>query len=274
MANVFSMLRHRGNLFVLFVSVLLASCAKQADLPAEQQQPSKPKADKEFKKCAITKIIANNFVFPGRVYLFEYNDKGDPVKVTPSAVGTGSPVLHFVYDKKGRLLEFYGLYSNGHFEFWNIYQYDKKDVVVSDTSYGFGTYESTPTGDHVTSIPDPHFLSLTSYEYDAQGRVSRTTGVLPVDLSLGPFVREFHYDAAGNLQSFGALYDNRMNLRRTNAVWMFVDRNYSINNERPADNYNGAGLPTFFLSDEAWLMFLHGIFPRSIEYDCKGNLEN
>lgn len=37
--------------------------------------------------------------------------------------------------------------------------------------------------------------------------------------------------------------DNKVNIRRTNAVWILLDRDYSRNNPFTAEAYNSFGLP-------------------------------
>ena len=47
----------------------------------------------------------------------------------------------------------------------------------------------------------------------------------------------------------GAVYDTKISIYRTSNVWMFLNRNYSVNNIRRATAYNGKGLPKAFEQD-------------------------
>ena len=61
-------------------------------------------------------------------------------------------------------------------------------------------------------------------------------------------VRLFNYDASGNMVGYN-VYDNKINIHRTNKIWMFIDRDYSINNPHSPyvayspGTYNSFGLP-------------------------------
>jgi hypothetical protein len=54
----------------------------------------------------------------------------------------------------------------------------------------------------------------------------------------------YTYDAEGNLEVPGATYDNKMNINRTNDIWQFLARDYSVNNRLMATAYNSTGFPT------------------------------
>ncbi len=53
----------------------------------------------------------------------------------------------------------------------------------------------------------------------------------------------YKYDAKGNLIDEGAEYDNNTSYLRTHPLWMFLNRNYSVNNNFRATGYNGNGMP-------------------------------
>ena len=48
-------------------------------------------------------------------YDFEYNAKGDPIRINSSFVATGYPRYEFRYDKQGRLSDYIGPYNNNAF---------------------------------------------------------------------------------------------------------------------------------------------------------------
>ena len=85
---------------------------------------------------------------------------------------------------------------------------------------------------------------LTTYTYDGTCRVIKTSAI---DLSIAgggtPAVNTYTYDASGNLVRPGIVYDNKVNIHRTNKIFMFVDRDFSMNNPFTAATYNGYSLP-------------------------------
>jgi len=74
---------------------------------------------------------------------------------------------------------------------------------------------------------------------------------------------DFTYDAAGNRAA--VVHDNKLNLNRTSKVWMFLTRDYSVNNAFVANRYNLNNLPTL-LSGGIQLLPLPG--KTTIEYSC------
>jgi hypothetical protein len=220
--------------------------------------------------CRIEMITSWSAVDTPLIGKFSYNDKGNPVRVEFNLVSTGRPNLIFYYDKKHRLTDYIGPYQidpNSTYEFWYHYQYDQTgERVLVDTQYVFGTM--------VNGVPQPNALYkyAGNYEYDVQGRISRVTRVLM--LPTGPlfpaYVDTYEYDTEGNLIGFGP-YDNRINLHRTNKVWQFVDRNYSVNNPAWAEKYNSLGYPLRFnTSTPLWFSFVNqlDLHNSEIVYQC------
>jgi len=81
-------------------------------------------------------------------------------------------------------------------------------------------------------------------------------------------VDNYVYDAKGNLS--GRVYDNRTNMNQTHAVWMFVNRDYSVNNPFVADTYNSEDLPTIInLPAEGGARFLQFFRQATISYQCQ-----
>lgn len=188
----------------------------------------------DFKQCRIEKIT---FTTPSthlvRTWTFVYNANNDPVTVTPSHIETGSPVHTFYYDKKGRLIQYVGFYANGvGYESFHKYVYDNHNVIVRDTQRLFGDYLGQPTPPNQLAV---HYLS-----YDKLNRIKADSIVFGTGVS---GVNRYNYDNNGNLIIPGASYDNKLNLHRTNKIWMFFDRNYSLNNPAGATKYNHFELP-------------------------------
>jgi hypothetical protein len=247
---------------------MLASCKKNIDVAPTAELPAKLKGDQEFKKCNITKIIEFNPYQPPAIFYFEYDSKGNPTKVTPSYFGTNYPVQLFRYDKKGRLTDYIGTdpWLTG-FEFWHVYVYDNKNRIIRDTAHIWGRYGDVPHDDRLD------LMFVNAFEYDSQERIIKSTLTFPLHPQIVA-VQTYNYNNAGNLIEPGAVYDDKVNIHRTNSIWMFIDRNYSVNNSWPIPVYNNYGLPTVVGTDRFYGFLNAGMSPHYIEYDCKGHQEN
>lgn len=245
------------------IILLLASCAKDA-ITQPEELSSKPKTVKESKFCQITKVTGYEpWSLHPRVFIFEYNEKGDPLRITPSIVSTGSPKHEFRYDKKGRLTDYIGPYNNGAFEFWAKYTYDNQDRIVSDVTYIFGNYGEEPTNDYL-SLRQQH-----AYEYDQQNRITKVITNYPFAPYPGN-TQEYSYDQSGNRMAPGVAYNNSPNPLRTNSIWMFLSRDYSMDNPYPATSYNDNGMPTTIAVPLSKYLIVGSLVPHFIEYSCKG----
>ena len=148
------------------------------------------------------------------------------------------------------------------FNFWHIYGYDNSGRIGYDTIYYFGSLGEKPT--------DYLFRESRKIEYDSQNRISR----IMRDDGGNNNVIMYNYDAAGNLihpASEGVVYDNKINLNRTNDIWMFLSRDYSINNPFIAESYNAAGYPTKINTGEIirWMGTEIKISPVELGYGCR-----
>ena len=192
---------------------------------------------------------------------FFYNSSNDPVSVTSDGVGTGNPNLVFKYDDQCRLVEYSGIYTNGLYEFVHKYGYSH-NRIVTDTQYVFGTYGN------LTDYFGKRYKYL---KYDYLNRIVQDSEVF---VAPGPLtnVINYSYDMNGNLIN-GKTYDNKLNPHRTNKIWMFVDRDYSVNNSVTAATYNGVGLPLTYTSPgyvfAITIGYLGYFGPTQITYDCK-----
>ncbi|HYE56482.1 MAG TPA: hypothetical protein VD996_16650 [Chitinophagaceae bacterium] len=236
--------------------IVFSACEKVLEYLDEN-----PTAD--IKYCNITKFTENSGPSGSRIATFTYNVWGNPTKITVTNVGTGNPNRIFKYDSYNRLKEYRGEYTNGNYEYWYRYDYDPtNNRIVSDTVYIFGA---------ITPEPTTYFdRRVTHYTYDAQGRITQTSTVSTV-FPGPPVVQNYTYDAAGNKVVPGITYDSKVNLHRTNKVWMFLDRDYSLNNPLTADSYNLHGLPlSITLPAESPLRGFIGFYlnDSDIEYKC------
>jgi hypothetical protein len=255
-------------LLLVLIVWLFTSCSKDVSVGVQEELPSKPKGDKAIKHCEISKVVDYNpFLLSPRVFTFEYNSKGDPIKITPTLVSTGSPKHEFRYDHKGRLTDYIGPYNNGAFEFWHVYGYDNKGRIATDTTYIFGNYGALPTNDL------PSLRRHVTYEYDEQDRIKKMTTVFPF-APFSPEVQEYAYDADGNRIIPGVVYDGNINPLRTNAIWMFINRDYSVNNQWNASSFTSMGLPEAINVPHTRQFIAGALYPQLIEYNCKGELAN
>lgn len=195
---------------------------------------------------------------------FVYNSWGDPVSaIKQKAIGT--PDALFRYDSRHRLTDYIEAYKNGGFETWHRYVYDDDNRVIRDTTYIFGVIvDDAPSPDEVYDI------AIVYYEYDNRNRITHTKQQWYSDPDPAHSLdRFFQYDNNGNIVIPGVVYDNNINVHRTNRIWMFIDRNYSVNNAY-ASAYNEYKLPTRMNLVDPY-DHLAGFYSGSvrIEYKCK-----
>jgi|SRR4030095_2814679 len=215
--------------------ILLAACRKEINTPKEEEIPTTPPPGLTT-YCRIESLWENPHSPGQRFFLVLYNDFENPTVVTAPLPSTGHPYRTFKYDTWHRLREYLGEYGNGFFEFWHFYGFDNNGRIGVDTNYVFGKLGEKPT--------DYFNRSISQIEYDNQGRIIKVTTTYMIGT---PTMNTYSYDAAGNQvypASWGVTYDNKMNLNRTNDIWQFLNRDYSMNNPFMADAYNSANLPT------------------------------
>jgi YD repeat-containing protein len=168
--------------------------------------------------------------------IFTYNTLGNPVSIIHQR-NIGNDNIFFKYDNANRLTNFIVQYADAQGgDQWHRYSYDPHNTtrIIADTDY------VSYVTDNGTIIYYDH-TELTTFVYDAQNRISKTTETVLGDT----IVTTYTYDSHGNLETGGAVYDKKVNVHRTNKLWMFLDRDYSVNN--PVDNgtytYNQGNLP-------------------------------
>lgn len=214
------------------------------------------------KDCAITRIAVQDFYATtlGDTLWITYNTAGNPVKITRPSPSTAKPNFIFLY-KNGRLTDFMGVYRDESVTYhWHRYQYDHKGRIVVDSIYIFAL--------RVNDQPTDYYDSRRSdIQYDDKDRIIRETITYYGNIYMQT---DYTYDQNGN--RVGRTYDNKMSLLRTNKIWMFLNRDYSVNNPFRADTYNSHGLPlkvnslegtyNFMEGDEIWTKF-------DITYQCR-----
>jgi hypothetical protein len=159
-----------------------------------------------------------------------YDQWNNPVRATRPNPSTGAPNFLFRYDAAHRLTDWIGPYRdgfpNGGAEFWHRYYYDGRNNIVIDSEYSLVSLVNGQISRYAEG-------KVAHLSYDDKGRVVQETGLYGVPTN----TTTYSYDSAGNLDQ-GGPYDDKVNFRRTNKVWMFIDRQYSVNNPFDADAYN------------------------------------
>jgi hypothetical protein len=243
--------------FSVIITVILlfqlSSCIKVPD-------PLHPgDAANVYTNCRIKQIVTVG-QYASFTRIFTYNSNNDPLYETgilgPVHGGTGNPDLSFKYDNKHRLVEFAGLYANGYYEYLHHYTYQQNRIVI-DTVSSFGLYGGP--------LPPPALVAYDYIRYDNLSRIIQDSVVNTG--SHNSQVTNYTYDVNGNLLTDNT-YDNKLNPRRTNRIWMFIDRNYSVNNPVAASTYNSSGLPLHvnLAGNFLWSNY-NGT--TDITYDCK-----
>jgi hypothetical protein len=265
---------------------LLPGCKKASDLLKDNPTAA-------FCPCRIREFNYDG-LFQSRDIRVNYNAAGDPVFAGADHGSTGNPNWFFRYNPHGSLTDLIGRYDNtddGFAESWDRYFYDGHGRIVKDSAYFFPhIINGQPTIDPVyfTSV------EIILYEYDHKDRISKESLISTNHTQ----VTSYAYDVRGNrmepvveystyplAKSAGVVggmlaYDNKINYHRTSKVWMFVDKDYSVNNPLPADYaYNGFGLPVTIVEPEGttarFLSVAHAVYEFKsvgIRYDCQGGL--
>jgi hypothetical protein len=215
------------------------------------------------KKCQVNQIIYSTCCGIKETMVFAYNSFGDPVTVTQlPRPNTGAPNYVFVYDKKRRLTEMLGLYSGGNSGlFYHKYFYANpgNSNIVVDSNYIFPVFQNG-------TLIQYYRASASYLTYDKAGRIIKDSTKYQDEPR--PRIDNYVYDANGNLS--GRSYDDHTNINQTHAIWMFVNRDYSVNNPFVADTYNSEGLPTMInLPVEGGAKFLQFFRQATISYACQ-----
>lgn len=233
--------------------------------------------------CQILRFVnTSTEIYNNYTADFQYDSKGTPQRITRTNTGTGMPNYLFRHDKYNRVTDVIGSYGNGDngdvFEFWYRLKYDAKNRVILDSSFYNGIIGNNPG-----PIPGVSLLILVhTHEYDAQNRIIRSHR----QESSGYQDRYYYYNHKGNLDStvikwddgsqyiaqYGN-YDDKINIRRTNPLWQYLDRNYSKNNSFNTITSNRYGLPTTVeapaVKDNPVYFLTFSIDNMNIQYSCK-----
>ena len=215
--------------------LLFSSCKKELGSVKNEEIGNTPLPGQPT-YCRIESIWENPGSDDQRYILILYDQYENPTAITTPFPATGHPFRKFKYDEWHRLREYLGDYGNGFFDFWHFYGFDLNGRIGADTMYTFGKLLDKPT--------DYFERTISQIQYDNQGRIVHVSNINSHGVSS---VNTYEYDAAGNLvypSGLPVTYDNKVNIHRTNDIWMFLARDYSMNNPIIADAYNPTGFPT------------------------------
>lgn len=108
------------------------------------------------------------------------------------------------------------------------------------------------------------------YEYDDKKRIIKVTKTFSLGSTYPTEIYQYQYDGNGNLVTPGEVYDNKINFHRTNKIWMFLDRDYSVNNPFTANAYNSNHLATKLVSDKLRsFLRIQYLAETKVTYSCK-----
>ncbi len=228
----------------------------------------KPPPDENFSACQIQTLHFNlrSAGYEDSI-TFAYNNLGNPIAGIRGNVSTGAPNFIFRYDNYNRLKELIGLYDTSDLE--NVdnlhkYSYDSYNRIIRDSLYYFPEIiNGKPANNNQLVIVD--------FEYDSENRISKVTTLFFGTTN----IKNYTYNQDGNLD--GILYDDKINFHRTNKIWMFLDRDYSVNNPVNANySYNDFNLPVKIVyspgSSNTFLNFGQGSLTydsATIKYYCR-----
>lgn len=234
-----------AGIFLASSLFILAGCEKYFDYYPHGQHG---KAGKNEIRMVIVKPPYVEYTDTIR---FNYNEYDNPVIGLRSEIRTGAPNYFFKYDRFQRLTELiaaYGLTATGSgVETWTEYFYDAKGRIVKDSVWSF---PEVVNGHPVKSLLST--VTISFYEYDSKDRIEKVTWLRE---GVEPYITQYSYDSKGN--KVGASYDNKLNYHATNKVWMFLARDYSVNNPLIGSyTYNKAGLPLTIDCGESFADFL------------------
>ena len=198
---------------------------------------------------------------PSEQVIISYNRAGNPVTMLPTVpdmYGEDFDDLYFRYDKYDRLTDFiyvfpvtypYTVFPLGAIDLWHRFTYPAPGIVV-DSFFNYDGPGIPPVANPLSGYTT---LIVSRYEQDDRGRTIKSE-VRYVTDSFST-VTYTAYDRKGNRIIPGAVYDDKINIYRTNKVWQLLFQDYSMNNRitpatypYPASiiSYNKLGLPLLY----------------------------
>lgn len=235
--------------FIAFFS-FLTGCKKFDDI-------GQPYPEEQLKSCGIEEFVFTGTHRDADTLRVSYNSAGDPTKITRTSPSTGYPNYIFKY-KNNRLSEFIGVYKNGvSTEVWHKYIYGAGGLVSVDSVY---TFAQIVNGKPHEAI-DRYAIT---FNYDSRGRVIYEKWTYEDGFT---YEMTYEYGADGN--RVGASYGNKVSFRRSNKIWMFIDRDYSVNDHLNSSDFNSMMMPQSInlgLSQDAFLGNYYSV--AKLKYRC------
>lgn len=249
-----SISRPRIILILLFGIQLIFSCKKVND-----NNVAVATAQSALPDYRIERIETNNESAGSYIATIHYNKNGNPTEVKMSSVSTGSPDLKFLYDEKNNLTDYISLLDsrdpdgNRYVMQWHKYGHDNARNIILDTVYNNVAYKE---GSALPVAETSEYATIIHYMYDSEGRMIAAEEKNAEGNSVNS--TEYKYNNAGNLVQTGAIYDDKVNINRTNKIWMFINKDYSLNNPYSSEEYNIKNLPAKFDAggEDKYLRFL------------------
>lgn len=208
------------------IVVLFSSCKKAIDIIEHY-----PNNICDF--CKVEQVIAHHDGITDVVNV-QYNSKGNPVKMLVNNEYYGNLTQTFRYDKQDRLQDYMLTFGkNKGVLLWHRYHYTDAETVIDS----LWEYEGLLTDENPPPF-DPDYTTVRTIKLDNYGRIIKTIFYYDKE----KIVHNFQYNEAGNMEGKGIMYDNKVNVYRTNKVWQFVYNDYSMNNPVTFD-YSGSVYP-------------------------------
>jgi len=250
----------RNSLFILsnFIGMLLifSSCQKNLEAGKADEVMGTP-LPSTTTYCRVDYIVTHGPGSDGTPWFVVYDEFENPTAMITINVGFGRPNHFFKYDHWHRMIEYRQEVHNGLFQEWHFYGFDLNGRIAYDSVYFMG------------QISDPRnapFVRYNTLEYDNKGRIIREGQRSYIDNFASIFWIDYLYGAQGNLMSPSAVYDDKVNLNRTNDIWQFLLRDYSMNNRFIAISYNTSGYPVD-LPNFGWVT--GGFTDAQVGYSCR-----
>jgi hypothetical protein len=251
--------------------IIFSACQKEVDVAKQQDEIMGTPLPGLTTYCRIETFWERPGAADQVFRIVGYDLFENPTFISTPFVATGSPFRTFKYDVWHRLTEYAEAYCCGTYNALHHYGFDNNGRIGVDTVWNMGGFNAMGR--------PADFLSRTisNLTYDAQGRIVHSSNLTtpgPAFPMVPPVssVNTYSYNSAGNLELPDATYDNKMNINRTNDIWQFLARDYSMNNRLAATAYNAVGFPTT-INDPDFYVFINSIDIRlnnsQIGYSCR-----
>lgn len=192
-------------------------------------------------KCRIEEIQFTTEMEDGgsqaghAVFSYDNNDNPTQIQIYDPGNDSWPGDKGFRCDSDNRLI----VYVEDMFiSVWHKYIYVNATTII-DSSFVYSSGDYT-----VTDRPDTHvYTRVSKITLDNRGRIIRDENDMDG-------TKEYNYDFRGNLIRPGVTYTGKTNIRQTNRVWQFIDRDYSKN--QPAgevETFNSNNLPYQFSNE-------------------------